>query len=167
VHSDCDPGISIGPVWRWNAQTLESLYLLAASLLVAGLITWRLLIGSSREKLHEHRSSASVTPLPPKFPAPDTTQYKAVRLQICNRPCAAALELRTRSLLENEAPRLPLSGCDHACSCRYQSLDDRRMGRDRRIPDQVYVKVMGHTAAENRAGRDRRRRGRFQYNGIY
>ena len=167
MHWGLDPGIPRPPVWRWNAETLESLYLLAASLIVAGLITWRLLIGSSREKVHEHRAAASVKPIPPNFPAPDSTLYKAVRLQICNRPCAAALELRGQSLLENEAPRLPLSGCDHVCGCRYQSLDDRRVGRDRRMPDQVYVKMMGHSAAENRAGRDRRRRGRFQYNGIY
>jgi hypothetical protein len=147
---------------------LESIYLLVTSLLVGGLITWRLLTGSSREKTHEHRATASAAPMPRNFPAPDTDGFKAVRLQICNRPCAAALELRGQSLLADEAPRLPLEGCDHACVCRYQPYDDRRMGRDRRIPDQVYVKVMGHAAAaENREGRDRRRRGRFQYNGIY
>lgn len=106
--------------------------------------------------------------MPRNFPAPDADGFKAVRLQICNRPCAAALELRGQSLLAGEAPRLPLEGCDNACGCRFQAQDDRRMARDRRIPDQVYVKVMGHAAAaENREGRDRRRRGRFQYNGIY
>lgn len=106
--------------------------------------------------------------MPRKFPAPDTEAYKAVRLQICNRPCVAAMELRGQSLLKAEAPQLPLSGCNRACGCRYEALDDRRAGQDRRTPDQLYLKVMGHAAAaENRAGRDRRRRGRFQYNGIY
>ena len=147
---------------------MESLLLLAVCLIVSGLITWRLLIGSTREKIHEHRAADSASPLPPNFPPPDATAYKAVRLQICTRPCAAALELRGRSLLASEAPQLPLGGCNHACGCTYQSLDDRRVGRDRRTPDQLYLKVMGHAAAaESRAGRDRRRRGRFQYNGIY
>lgn len=103
-----------------------------------------------------------------KFPAVASGSYKAVSLQISNSPCAAALKVRGQSVLENEAPGLPLNGCDRVCNCKYKSHDDRRIRPDRRSQEQVYVKVIAHAASsENRAGRDRRRRGRFQYNGIY
>ena len=117
------------------------------------------MIGSSREKVHEGRAAASLSPMARNFPAVDSSSYKAVSLRISNSPCAAALKLRGQSVLENAAPQLPLSGCDRVCNCKYKSHDDRRIRLDRRSQEQVYVKVMGHAASsENRAGRDRSRK---------
>jgi hypothetical protein len=50
--------------------------------------------------------------------------------------CSAAREIAGQRFLCNEAPRLPLAGCDQQeCGCRYQHYTDRRteVRRDRDI----------------------------------
>lgn len=46
--------------------------------------------------------------------------------------CAAVEELTGYRILADEAPPLPLAGCDHAkCRCRYAPYTDRRAGSRR------------------------------------
>lgn len=100
--------------------------------------------------------------------AAEAEGYEAVSISISVGPCEAARNLRGHTFLVDEAPNLPLERCDRACNCKLKSHTDRRRGSDRRYPDDHYEKVAAHAAhSERRAGRERRRKGRFQYSGIY
>jgi len=147
---------------------MDSLYILLSCLLVAALLTWRFLTGSRHELRHERRATSSAAPMIEGAGAGDAERYRAVTLRVCPRPCGAALELRNKAFLVDEAPELPLPECNRTCGCSYLPKSDRRGRNDRRHPADGYVRV--HTAyavPEQRAGRDRRRKGRFQYTGIY
>jgi len=138
-------------------------------LFVAGLVSWRFLVGSMHEQRHERSASASARPITQAGGAEESEgAYEAVSVNICAQPCAAVRDIRGQSFLSPDAPNLPLAKCDRACTCSYKTHPDRRIGADRRYPDQDYAKVATHAAIdEQRAGRDRRRKGRFQYQGIY
>jgi hypothetical protein len=102
---------------------------------------------------------------------PDSAQdetYRSVKLRICPRPCRAAQLMRKQVFLVAEAPELPLPECNRSCGCSYLPQRDRRAAKDRRHPDDGYVRVRtAYAVPEQRAGRDRRRKGRFKYSGIY
>ena len=148
---------------------MEALYVLLSCLLVAGLLTWRMLTGSRHELRHERRATSSAAPmLEQSGDAGEDETYRAVKLRICPRPCRAAQLMRQQVFLVAEAPQLPLPECNRRCGCSYLPQRDRRADKDRRHPDDGYVRV--HTAyavPEQRAGRDRRRKARFKYSGIY
>ncbi len=148
---------------------MDSVLILLSCLIVAGLVSWRLLVGSLHEQRHERSAAASATPMIRARSALEQSEgYEAVSVSISVGPCEAARTLRGKMFLADEAPLLPLKECDRACNCKLKSHSDRRAGGDRRYPDHHYAKVASHAAhAERRAGRDRRRKGRFQYNGIY
>jgi hypothetical protein len=147
---------------------VDSIYILLSSLLVGGLITWRLLIGSRHELRHERQATASATPMLEGSGAEPDESYRAVTLRICPRPCRAAQLLRNKPFLVGQEPELPLPECNHRCSCSYLPKRDRRSPRDRRHPAHGYVRVRtAYAVPEQRGGRDRRRKGRFKYNGIY
>ena len=148
---------------------MDPVIILVSCLFVAALVSWRLLIGSFHEQRHERSASASSTPmLGGQSAADDGAGYEAVSISISVAPCNAARAMRGQTFLVDEAPTLPLEKCDRACNCKFKSHSDRRVSSDRRYPDEDYVKVAAHAAhTERRAGRDRRRKGRFQYNGIY
>jgi hypothetical protein len=157
---------------------MDSLSLLVGSLFVAGLITWRLLIGSHHHGNRERLASSSLNDDVPGGPLRDqrpasAEEYPARSLRICNNPCRAALRLRRKVYLADEAPALPLPACDRTCYCEYTEHEDRRIGRDRRHPttDTELPGIAGRRAQEDlRSGRERRRRGRWAeepYQGIY
>ena len=148
---------------------MDPVLILVSCLLVAALVSWRLLIGSFHEQRHERSASASSTPMLGDKSAVDKgAGFEAVSISISVGPCEAARALRRQTFLVDEAPALPLEKCDRVCNCKFKSHPDRRVGSDRRYPDEHYVKVAAHAAhEERREGRDRRRKGRFQYNGIY
>jgi len=153
---------------------MEALYVLLSCLLVGGLLTWRLLTGSRHELRHERRVTSSAAPMleqsgnaGQRNATPDET-YRSVKLRICPRPCRAAQLMRKQVFLVAEAPKLPLPECNRSCGCSYLPQRDRRAAKDRRHPDDGYVRVRtAYAVPEQRAGRDRRRKGRFKYSGIY
>lgn len=58
---------------------------------------------------------------------PKSKHWHAVTIEPCRKACAAALKAEGARYLANEAPRLPLAGCDTAdCTCHYRHYDDRR-----------------------------------------
>ncbi len=63
-------------------------------------------------------------------------------------PCTAAIDLRGRRFLADEAPPLPLNGCvdPQNCRCVYEHFDDRRTGlrreSDEGMPLKDYSKDM-------------------------
>lgn len=62
---------------------------------------------------------------PPAMPA--SKRWHAVSIKPCTKACAAALKAEGVRFLAQDAPRLPLAGCDSsACTCRYRHYDDRR-----------------------------------------
>jgi len=149
---------------------MEALYVLLSCLLVAGLVTWRLLTGSRHELRHERRATSSAVPMLERSGtnAGEDESYRAVKLRICPRPCRAAQLMRKQVFLVAEAPELPLPECNHRCGCSYLPQRDRRAAKDRRHPADGYVRVRtAYAVPEQRAGRDRRRKGRFKYSGIY
>jgi hypothetical protein len=149
---------------------VDSVFILLACLLVAGLLTWRFLIGSRHELRHERQSTASATPM--LGGSADTHQedesFRALTLRICPRPCRAAQLLRNKPFLVGEAPELPLDECDRKCGCSFLPKRDRRGDKNRRYPAEGSIRVRtAYAVPEQRGGRDRRRKGRFKYNGIY
>lgn len=148
---------------------MEALYVMLSCLLVGGLLTWRLLTGSRHEMRHERRATSSSAPMLERSgSAAQDESYRAVKLRICPRPCRAAQLMRQQVFLVGEAPELPLPECNRSCGCSYLPQRDRRADKDRRHPDDGYVRVRtAYAVPEQRAGRDRRRKGRFQYSGIY
>lgn len=74
--------------------------------------------------------------------------------------CAAATALTSKRFLVEQAPRLPLEGCDRVatCSCKYHNFADRRQDDERR---NVYgalstVGQIGSQGNNKRSGMDRR-----------
>ena len=150
---------------------MDSLFLLLGSLFVAGLITWRFLIGSRHEARHERRAGAQLADEPrhAEFAAVVAGRdFSAVSIRISNHPCAAVKEIRRASFLVGDEPTLPLSNCDRACTCQYAFHDDRRQRDDRRYPsaDLHDINDTVSLGDELRNGWDRRRRVE-PYQGIY
>jgi hypothetical protein len=90
-------------------------------------------------------------------PAPAATgRFRAVVIRPGRDCCEAVRALAGRPALTDEAPALPLAGCDRArCHCRFQRLADRRGGDERRFSFGSLQTVSARR--EQRAARDRRR----------
>lgn len=126
---------------------LTSLLLFVAVLLAAWLLLRKR--GKQPEPSDRRRTSS---------PQRDTT-YHAVSIRYAPSACDAAKAMTGRRLLANEAPRLPLSGCDgRPCECRFAHHNDRRTGRDRRSPFARSAGLEGTGAhpVERREGSERR-----------
>ena len=84
-------------------------------------------------------------------------KWHAVTVVLQTSSCAAAAMCRATRFLSNEAPRLPLTGCDHpeTCECKYRHYQDRRSGARRaevgdwlyNVALTVYVFDRTHSAA--------------------
>jgi hypothetical protein len=146
---------------------LDTLLILVASLFVAALLTWRLLVGSAHRGHRERNASTSSAPLretaQKQIPS---AAYKAVTVRICTSPCRAALAIRGQAFLQREAPHLPLTDCDRACHCKYAEHDDRRINQDRRHPSKNYVKVNKEVAIDDVRERGDRRKKKAQTHGV-
>jgi len=149
---------------------LDPLYLLIISGFVAALISWRLLLGSHKERRHERSAAGSLKPEPvgsTDMAAMPRPRYRAKSIRICTSPCPAVLKLRNKSFLVDTVPQLPLPECDRTCFCEYANHDDRRVRDDRRYPATDIVSVNSAVSIKDgRAGRDRRHRVE-PYQGIY
>ena len=70
--------------------------------------------------------------------------------------CTACTQQRGRRYLMNNAPSLPLKGCDAAsCRCRYVRYQDRR--EEARRDSDIGINHRAHLADERRNGRADRR----------
>lgn len=63
-----------------------------------------------------------------------TRRFHGISIREGLHSCAAAQALREQRFLSEEAPALPLAGCDQeTCQCAYAHHRDRRDGDDRRV----------------------------------
>ncbi len=73
---------------------------------------------------------------------------------IDDKVCEASLHARKRRFLAQDAPPLPLPGCDlQYCPCVYQHHVDRRTGYDRRHPIPRHVLRAGLSERRTSEGR--------------
>ncbi len=89
----------------------------------------------------------------------ESSEYHAVSIRPGRRECDAVKALDGQRILANEAPRLPLPGCDIVdCECSYVHYKDRRAGRDRRTPfgSGGISPITGSYEQERRSGDERR-----------
>ncbi|MDX1914768.1 MAG: hypothetical protein SFU55_04220 [Methylophilus sp.] len=59
--------------------------------------------------------------------------FRCVKIDAGNHACQFAMSYQNKPILVDQAPVLPLQGCDVArCQCQFLRFDDRREGGDRR-----------------------------------
>lgn len=73
--------------------------------------------------------------------------------------CDAAITLTGQRFLPDEAPALPVPGCDRSgeCRCRYRRHDDRRSDDERRLGFDTYTGFGLQSATNERRARTNRR----------
>jgi hypothetical protein len=161
--------------------------ILGLAVAAAAFIAWYVLRGrnagprssSLPKKKHDRAQSAGGKGAPPASSMKPTRQhhaqparakapakknrrrnFKGAAINPCDDACPAAKALASRRYLVEEAPRLPLEGCDRiaTCECKYHNYPDRRHDDERR---NVYgslstVGEIGMKARNKRSGMDRR-----------
>lgn len=91
--------------------------------------------------------------------ASDDTRFHAVSIHYSEGACSAAKMLAGQRFLAEDAPKLPLPGCDaDECRCRFNHFTDRRSKRERRLPfDGIkYGGTSRSRLKERRKGKNRR-----------
>lgn len=81
--------------------------------------------------------------------------------------CQAVREIADVQFKKHEAPQLPLHECTHkfGCQCKYQLLEDKRSGKERRDGiDRRPVVRYDPEAPARRSGRDRREENNTAFN---
>ncbi len=97
----------------------------AALLLMIGGLAWLLL---------RRREKPPPKPIVNRRPARRPRHYYGVVFRPGPTACRFANALRDQRFLSEEAPRLPVSGCDASrCECLLIPTDDRRDSQDRRL----------------------------------
>lgn len=101
---------------------------------VSAVIFW---LGIRRRPAPDRQAKRSQATAPSRKAAgasrPAAPRFDAVEIQARHTACLAALRLRGKRYLAEEAPALPLPGCTAAqCSCSFVKLADRRT-EDRRL----------------------------------
>ena len=108
------------------------------------------------------RSAAGKPDEPAATGQAQDTKFHAVSIKYGKDACEAAKNVTGQRFLGDEAPRLPLPGCDaEVCECRFVHHDDRRSGKDRRSPfgGGSVGAGTGRFDQERRTARDRRKSG--------
>lgn len=83
--------------------------------------------------------------------------YRCVKIEAGQSACQHVQALVTKPILVDDAPRLPLLGCNVAqCDCKFIRYDDRRSGEDRRT-NSAEAAANAKIYADKRIRRDRRR----------
>lgn len=83
--------------------------------------------------------------------------YRCVRIETGATACQSIQMFVAKPILVNDAPRLPLLGCNVAqCDCKFIRYDDRRSGEDRRT-NSADAAANAKIYADKRIRRDRRR----------
>lgn len=84
-------------------------------------------------------------------------KFHCVEIRADPNACEAVKLLGDRRLLSDEAPAIPLPGCDNQqCACRYAHFDDRRQ-HDRRNPYGQWASIPPAMIGERRSRTDRRK----------
>lgn len=87
-----------------------------------------------------------------------SANFHCVEVRHYRDACDAVRRIGAKRFLPDEAPEIPVPGCDAAkCACRYVHHEDRRQG-DRRNP--FHIQASGPPASaegDRRTKRDRRR----------
>lgn len=87
--------------------------------------------------------------------------YAALCIEPGNNSCEAAQRVAGEKYLVNEAPKLPLPGCDPAqCECRFKDHDDRRESHEDRMNPYGSALTTQLFEASGESNRRIRRRGR-------
>jgi len=95
---------------------------------------------------------------PTSQPGKKNNPFRAVSIRSGLTPCTAAQKLSGRRYFLNDAPALPLEGCDAAnCECRFVRHADRREDYDRRTPLQRNFALIAERMASNRREQEGRR----------
>lgn len=105
-------------------------------LAIAGLVlaVLALMVAAS----HRHKRLIPKRPAGPLRPSPHpqlqslqlSGKYRGVRME---SRCRAGQHLSNREFTLNDAPRIPVPGCDASvCECSYVGLPERRVNRERR-----------------------------------
>lgn len=82
--------------------------------------------------------------------------FRCVVIEAGAEACSQIRSLPAQPMLLDQAPILPLTGCDVAkCGCHFIRLDDRRSGEDRRAQQMLHQKTT-LTNANKRFVKDRR-----------
>ncbi|MEO8224593.1 MAG: hypothetical protein ABI661_07285 [Gammaproteobacteria bacterium] len=77
--------------------------------------------------------SAGAAPAPVNLKRQLARKFHGITVKPGPRPCAAVQALASQRFLPEEAPQMPLAGCDQAaCQCGYAHHSDRRDREDRR-----------------------------------
>jgi hypothetical protein len=121
--------------------------IIIAALILAALCVWYI----------SHRSEAKLKKSIEK--ESDATlflpQFRCVVISPCDNSCKTALEYRTKPILINNVPALPLIGCNaKQCECSFLQYEDRRVGESRRNLEEVEKK---RVYTNRRLFKDRRR----------
>lgn len=83
--------------------------------------------------------------------------YRCVKIEAGQSACQHVQVLVAKPILVDDAPRLPLLGCNVAqCDCKFIRYDDRRSGEDRRT-NSAEAAANAKIYADKRIRRDRRR----------
>lgn len=83
--------------------------------------------------------------------------YRCVKIEAGQSGCQHVQVLVAKPILVDDAPRLPLLGCNVAqCDCKFIRYDDRRSGEDRRT-NSAEAATNAKIYADKRIRRDRRR----------
>lgn len=83
--------------------------------------------------------------------------YRCVKIETGASACQHVQALVAKPILVDDAPRLPVLGCNVAqCDCKFTRYDDRRSGRDRRMGT-AEAAANAKIYADKRIRRDRRR----------
>ena len=83
--------------------------------------------------------------------------YRCVKIEFGDHACQPVQAFQAKPILVNDAPRLPLVGCNVSqCDCKFTRFDDRRSGEDRRI-SAAEAAENARIYADKRVRRDRRR----------
>jgi len=83
--------------------------------------------------------------------------YRCVKIEAGEHACQQVQVHQTKPILVNDAPKLPLAGCNVAqCDCKFLRFDDRRSGDDRRNRG-ADAAVNAKIYADKRIRKDRRK----------
>lgn len=131
--------------------------ILSAAAVLVGLVISRLFfpVKSSSAGVREKRRTGHTSGSP----------YHAVSIHPADAHCSPVETIKLKRFLSEEAPGLPLPGCNSEnCHCRYVHHADRRTGtRDRRMGDPDAANESGFQGMRERRNAKGRRGSDLQY----
>ena len=144
---------------------MKALIVLLVIICLIAAVIW--VLRGNRKPGHHHRSThhtAEKADSPPHTPtAPGGLEKLKANsmfwgVEIGQAGCAAAQALLGQQYTFDEAPQLPLQGCDSAmCTCQYKGLKDHRSQHRRKRGEQRKEIRFDNDKPDRRSRQDRRR----------